>query len=216
MNLWTDIFKKLLIPLLLTLLIALGYEFTLRTGIDSAVFGIHPLDFNRLYGIVTVPLVHGNLSHLLNNLLAFVLLSSLLYVVYTPFAGRVMLALWLITGSLMFLFARPSFYHIGASGVVYALIFYLIAAGFINRSKTPVVISLLVVFYYGGSVWGIFPLDSRVSWDGHLAGAVSGLMMAWMTRRGIARLFPKFSIPDWQDKETESEQNDPYNRFDDR
>lgn len=217
MNLWNDVIKHLRIPLLLTLLIALGYEFTVYTGIDNSFFGIHPLDLSRLHGILTVPLVHGNAEHLFNNLFAFAALSSLLFVVYDGMAGKVISVLWLFTGLLMFLFARSEFYHIGASGVVYALIFFLSAAGFISRTRTPVVVSLIVIFYYGGSIWGIFPLQEKVSWDGHLAGAVAGLFSAWAFRRQILILHPHERKPEWYDEkdEEDDEEPDPYSQFGD-
>lgn len=216
MNLWNDVFRNLRIPLLLTLIIALGFEFTLYTGIDNSVFGIHPMDLKRLYGIVTVPLVHGNVAHLLNNLFAFAALSSLLYVVYDGMAGKVMSVLWLLTGTGMFLFARSEYYHIGASGVVYALIFFLSFAGFLARTRTTVVVSLIVIFYYGGSIWGVFPLQEQVSWDGHLAGALTGMLTAGLFHRKIRSLHPGDAKPDWYEDEEDGDDGtepDPYEQF---
>lgn len=209
---WKDIFAKLTVPFLLTLCILLGYELVLYSGIDNSWFGIHPMDVSRIYGIITVPLVHGNASHLFNNLMAFIGLTVLLYLVYYRIANIVMLILWVFTGVLMFLFARPEYYHIGASGVVYALIFFLITAGFITRTRVPVVISIVVAFYYGGSIWGIFPLDKNVSWDGHLSGLIVGLITALVLKKQIGMLFPLEKMPDWYYENEPG--NDEYGVFD--
>lgn len=216
MNLWNDVFRKLTIPLLLTLVIALFYWVVPLVGFDARLLALHPRDPDYWSGIFTVPLVHGSNSHLINNLLAFMALSALLFVVYSRVAVLVLVLLWVGTGALMFVFARPEFFHIGASGVVYALIFFLFAVGILVRRRTPVTITLLVALYYGGAVWGIFPIEEGVSWDGHLMGAIAGVVCAWLFRRSIAALYPPEKQPVWFDESGEEDEEDEYQRFRDQ
>ena len=74
---------------------------------------------------------------------------------------------------LVWLGGRPSF-HIGASGLVYALASFLFS-GFVRKHNNLIALSMIVVFLYGGMVWGIFPSKDHISWEGHLFGAVNGL-----------------------------------------
>lgn len=212
MNLWNDVIRKLAVPLFLALMMAIGYRFTDFTGYDNAVLGIHPLDVRFIWGIITVPFAHGSISHLMGNLTAFIVLTAFLFVIYDKIATSVLAWLWLLTGLLMFLIARPGFVHIGASGVVYALIFYLVTSGVLNRTRTPMVMAIVVAFYYGGSIWGIFPLEEKVSWDGHLSGAAAGIVVSLLSRRKVSELFPKVVHTEWLKKE--DEHDDWYEGFD--
>jgi membrane associated rhomboid family serine protease len=184
MSLWDNIFKKLC-----TLVIALFYKLVLYMGWEPQRFGIHPRDWSQWIGIFTVPLVHGSPGHLISNLVAFVALSSLLFIIYDRIAFAVFVLLWIGTGLLMFFFARGGYYHIGASGVVYALIFFLGAAGVIVPRASTITVTLIVALFYGGSVWGMLPIENGVSWDGHLLGAIAGVAVAILFQGQIKSLF---------------------------
>jgi membrane associated rhomboid family serine protease len=112
----------------------------------------------------------------------------------------------------MFGFARGEFVHVGASGVVYALIGFLVAAGLISQRRGPMVIMLVVILFYGSAVWGLFPLQAEVSWDGHLSGVVAGGLIAWVYRKRIQQLFPHPKHPSWFE-EPDDEEEDEYKRF---
>jgi membrane associated rhomboid family serine protease len=212
MNLWRDIVKKLLIPALLAIVIAWCYYTAVLFEINTGAYGIHPRDPAYLTGILTVPLVHANLQHLTHNLLSLTTLAALLYIVYSPLASRVLALCWLLTGLFMFGFARGEFLHVGASGVVYALIGFLVAAGLISQRRGPMVIMLVVILFYGSAVWGLFPLQAEVSWDGHLSGVVAGGLIAWVYRKRIQQLFPHPKHPSWFE-EPDDEEEDEYKRF---
>jgi membrane associated rhomboid family serine protease len=213
MSLWNDIFRRLTIPALLTLFIAVFSVLVVQLDIDPERFAIHPRDSGHWLGIFTVPLVHGSWSHLINNLLGFAGLSSLLFVIYPRISKTVMVLLWVLTGAGMYLFARSEYFHIGASGVVYALIFFLLAAGLFVARRTPLAISILVGLYYGSSFWGIFPLEEGVSWDGHLAGAATGILVAWIFRRSVSAEYPEEKKPSWYQEESDE---DEYKHFGDQ
>jgi membrane associated rhomboid family serine protease len=112
----------------------------------------------------------------------------------------------------MFGFARGEFVHVGASGVVYALIGFLVVAGLISQRRGPMVIMLVVILFYGSAVWGLFPLQAEVSWDGHLSGVVAGGLIAWVFRKRIQELFPHPKHPSWFE-EQDDEEEDEYKRF---
>lgn len=191
--------------------IPLFYELVLLMRWDSGFFGIHPRNIEFLHGIITAPLVHGDASHLLNNLMAFLVLSALLFLVYNDLAKKVFILSWLFTGIFMFLFARGEYVHIGASGVVYAFIFFLITSGIIHRNRKTLVVTLIVTLFYGSAVWGLFPLQRGVSWDGHLSGAVVGFLLALLFYKKLHKSIPHDPKPDWYYDDEMGE--DEYKKF---
>lgn len=210
MNPRRDILSRLRIPFFLSLGIAACYFWTLGHPEWVEILGNHPLDLNHLQGILTGPLAHGSSEHLWNNLVGFFALSSMLYLVYDQYAGPILTILWVGTGLMMFLIARPQFMHIGVSGVIYSLIFFMITSGLIIRRKAPLNIAIVVGVYYGGSFWGMFPIEKGVSWDGHLAGAIVGFISAWGWRKRILSLYPPDEEPQWM---SETDDTDEYDRF---
>lgn len=151
------------------------YEFVFDW--DTSILGLQPRTFHGLIGIFTEPLVHGDLNHLISNSVPmFLLLTALLYF-YRGIGFRVLGWIWIITGVGVWLFARGNL-HIGASGIVYGLAAFLAVSGMIRNDTRLMAISLLVVFLYGGMVWGVLPLFQHVSWESHLMGTVAGIFCA--------------------------------------
>lgn len=144
-------------------------------------YGLHTRETAGLIGIITSPLLHGSWSHLLSNTFPLVSLLGLLLFFYPRLWPRALVTLWIGTGSLVWLLGRPVT-HIGASGVVYALAAFLGFSGFFRRDLRAVVISLLVLFYYGSMVVGILPGQEGISWESHLLGLVMGIVGAYMFR----------------------------------
>lgn len=139
--------------------------------------GIHPRTLSGLIGIATAPLIHGNLSHLISNTVPLIFLGSTLFFFYHRIAGSVFFRSYFWTNILVWLFARPA-NHIGASGVVYALAFFLIFFGIFRRDAISILISVLTLLLYGGVFYGVLPTDPVVSWESHLAGALVGITSA--------------------------------------
>ncbi len=149
--------------------------------IDLGFLGIYPLSLNGLVGIFTAPLIHGDFNHLLSNTFPLLILGGTLYFFYSDLAPRVFLQSYFFTNILVWCFGRP-FYHIGASGLVYALASFLVFYGIFSRNFKAVVISIAVIAVYGGLVFGIFPFNQNVSWESHLMGALVGGVTAFLLR----------------------------------
>jgi membrane associated rhomboid family serine protease len=156
--------------------------------------GVLPRTVTGLKGIIFMPLIHSptEIQHIINNSIpTFVLLATLIHF-YKPIALRVFTLLWLMTGSFLWIYAENTgSYHIGMSGVIYGLASFLFTSGVIRKYLPLQAISLFVVFVYGSMVWGLFPMEQRVSWEGHLMGFLSGIFLAFLFKRqGTQR--PKF------------------------
>jgi len=140
-------------------------------------WGVYPRETNGLYGIISSVFIHGSWKHLFNNSIPLLVLGTALFHFYKSLAPKVWFYSILYTGLLLWLGGRPSF-HIGASGLVYALASFLFLSGFIRKHRNLMALSMFVVFLYGGMVWGIFPSQEHISWEGHLFGAINGLFWA--------------------------------------
>jgi membrane associated rhomboid family serine protease len=140
-------------------------------------FGVRPRDWQGLPGILLAPLLHGDFRHLLANSVPLLVLGTVLLHLYPTAAVRVLLAVYLGPGIAVWLFARDSV-HIGASGMAYGLVGYILVAGLIRRDRRAIAASLLVCFMYGALVWGVLPIQPGVSWETHLAGALIGIALA--------------------------------------
>ncbi len=182
-------------------------------GLDFSHFGIYPRTLDGLQGLLTYPLIHGdaqqvekgfqlfaNFDHLLSNSLPLLVLGFFLVVSYPRVSWRVFLFIYFIPGLFIWCFGRPS-YHIGASGVVYGLAFFIFWSGVFRREVKSLALAGIVAVFYGGMIWGVLPLYEGVSWEGHLAGAMAGTYMAW-TYRHTDLHKPKYS---WSDQPVQKE-----------
>lgn len=182
------------------MLIAMWIGFFLQyLGFFSSCFGaIIPLLPEGLLGIVTSPLLHGNIDHIIGNSIPIAVLLFLLYQFYPVVANKVFILGWLATGLLLWMLPPIDIHTgeyaytctIGASGVVYVLAFFLFFSGVFKWNMKLLTISLLVVLYYGSLIWGMFPEEffyslqepSKISWQAHLSGAIVGIMLAYLFR----------------------------------
>ncbi len=159
-------------------------------NISFGFLGIYPLSLKGLPGIILSPLVHGDIAHASNNTLPLLFLGTALHYAYPKIAYRVWIYATLFTGFWVWLAARPS-YHIGASGVVYALFGFLFVRGLISRQRRLMGLCLLVAFLYGGMVWGIFPVEKHISWEAHMFGLMAGVALAIYYRNVEETIKPK-------------------------
>lgn len=161
--------------------------------------GILPRKAEGLFGILTAPFIHGSYEHLLSNSApGFVLLAAILYF-YRPLALQVVIWTWFMTGLWVWI-AANSAYHIGASGVIYGFAGYLFFSGLFRRETYATAIAMLMVFLYGGMLWGVFPGQEGISWESHLFGGIAGLVLAWFFRRRYRQARRKYS---WENEPEE-------------
>ncbi len=163
-----------------TLWIVLAFDMVYR--LDLARFGILPRTVAGLRGIVLAPFIHGGVEHLFNNSVPLLVLGWFTVYFYPKASGRLVLLSWLVTGIWVWVMGRES-YHIGASGIVYALAGFTFFSGLFRRRIALMAVSLIVVFLYGSMWWGALPLQPEVSWESHLAGGLVGSLMAWYYRK---------------------------------
>jgi len=156
------------------------YLVDLILPIDFNSFGLVPRTLYGLIGIPLMPFLHGSWGHLLGNtiplcILLFILLSSRRDYL------EVIVSIVILGGLLLWCFGRSA-EHVGASGLVYGLVGFLIASGFAERKPVSILVALLVGFLYGTTLlWGVLPTAGKyVSWDGHLFGAIAGAGTAFV------------------------------------
>lgn len=162
--------------------------YTLRTmesvmGWDFTTWGIHPGETKGIMGIFTSPLVHADWGHLFANTLPLLFLLWCLLYFYRDLGIGILFFIWIVSGILTFIIGKPG-WHIGASGIIYSLAFFLFLSGILRKYIPLVALSLLITFLYGSLVWNMFPQFASVttSWEGHLGGAVAGIAAAILFR----------------------------------
>ena len=170
----STIFGSSIVPFRLVFLMWAAFYLEILFNFPFNDFGITPRTFHGLIGILTAPLIHGDVLHLISNTVPMLFLGAVLFFFYKPIGGQVFTRAYFWTNILVWLFARPA-NHIGASGVVYALAFFLIFFGFLRRDFMSIIISMIVLILYGGVFYGVLPTDPRVSWESHFAGALVGV-----------------------------------------
>lgn len=174
----SKIYQIIHVPALLIVLMWLSKLAEYYFDIEFTNFGIFPRESEGLKGIIFSPFVHGSFKHLMSNTIPFFLLSSAIFYFYRTRAYRIILFSWILTGSAVWIGARSS-WHIGASGLVYAFFSFLFFSGILSKDRRMIAISLLIVFLYGGLIWGIFPGEAGISWESHLFGFLSGFIFAY-------------------------------------
>jgi len=188
-------------PLLFVLMIWIVFWAELRFNLDLSQYGVRPGEMLGLRGIVFSPFIHGDIKHLFNNTIPLLILSLALFFFYRPLRWKVLFIGLLSTGLITWLIGRPA-NHIGASGIIYLLASFLFFKGIFSKNFRLVALSLIVVFVYGGLIWYVTPIDPSISWEGHLAGLISGLALAMIFKKQVAQI-PKFQweSPDYKESD---------------
>ncbi len=139
--------------------------------------GILPRDPSSLVFIFTAPFIHANWMHLLNNLLGLAVFSGFCLLKGVQFYLRSSLFIIAASGLLLWLFGRAGL-HVGASGWIFGLWSLTIALAVFERSLLNIVVALVVVIFYGGMAFGMMPSNPLVSFEGHIFGALAGVVAA--------------------------------------
>ena len=149
--------------------------------ISFVEYGVLPRDISGIKGVLLSPFIHKDFKHLINNTFPIIVLGSLLCYFYKKNYKLIFPMLYVVSGILLWGIGRTSF-HIGASGIIYALASFIFFSGLISKNKNLAALSLTVIFVYGSLFWGLFPIQLEMSWEGHLSGFLSGLIFAWSYR----------------------------------
>ncbi len=173
--------RVIIAPLIAVLAIWVVYYIEIKFGVNFNTYGISPRQVKGLRGILFAPFIHGSLSHLFNNTIPLALLTAGLFYFYRHVAMRVLILGFLLTGVLTWLIGRPSF-HIGVSGIIYLLASFIFFKGVFAKHFRMIALSLTVAFVYGGMLWYMFPVEEGISWEGHLSGFLSGLVLAYAVK----------------------------------
>lgn len=153
--------------------------------------GIRPLQADGLWGVLFAPLLHANWQHLLANTGPALVLG---FLVTLAGLSRFLLAtaiVWIVGGLGTWLIGNVGSAcgptdHIGASGLIFGWLTFLVVFGFFTRAFGQIVVGLVVLFFYGGILWGLVPVAplagvcGGTSWQGHLCGALAGVLAAYL------------------------------------
>jgi membrane associated rhomboid family serine protease len=174
-----QLMASLLMPVLFVgvMWIVFGIEHIIN--IELYMYGLMPRTWFGLRGILFSPFLHGDLNHIVSNSLPMLILLFALISGYPKVALKTLLMVYFLSGIWVWIAARPD-YHIGASGIIYGLVSFLFFMGIFRKDKKSIALALLVTFLYGSLIWGIFPVDPSISWEGHLLGGIAGIFAAIM------------------------------------
>nr|WP_228548847.1 rhomboid family intramembrane serine protease [Dietzia sp. DQ11-38-2] len=147
-------------------------------------YGVRPLSTDGLPGIIFQPFLHGDWAHLIGNSIALLVLGSIIAMSGIRPLISVTLISWLASGVVSWILGGAGTVHIGASGIVFGYIFYVIVRGLFSRRILHLLVGLVIGFYYGlEALAGLSPMLDGVSWQGHLGGAIGGVLSAYGLKR---------------------------------
>lgn len=151
------------------------------SGSALDIYGVRPRQMDGLTGVVATPWLHEDWGHLGNNLVAMAIFGALVLVGGVRYFVGASAIIILLSGLLLWLLGRGGV-HIGASGWVFGLWSLVIARGWYDRNWRNIAIAIGVIAFYGGMVVGVLPTTGRISFEGHLFGAVAGVVAAYALR----------------------------------
>ncbi|WP_139826716.1 rhomboid family intramembrane serine protease [Mycobacterium florentinum] len=153
--------------------------------------GIRPLETDGLWGILVAPLLHANWDHLIANTVPALVLGFLMVLAGLARFIVATAIVWILGGFGTWLIGNVGMHcpyvgvhcesnHIGASGLIFGWLAFLIVFGFFTRKVWEIVVGIIVLFVYGGVLLGVLPVTPGVSWQGHLCGAIAGVVAAYL------------------------------------
>lgn len=160
----------------------LVYFLNLVLVTDLRMYGIMPRHIDGLWGIPAAPFLHGDIQHLTANSGVFFILLAVSFSYSRAQTLKALLVIMLLGGAMVWLLGKSGTIHIGASGVIFGLIGYLMFLGLFRRDWKAVMISVVITLLYGGALYSLLVYVPGISWSGHLFGFISGVMAAWWVR----------------------------------
>lgn len=157
------------------------------TGGSLDTYGLTPRHLGELRDVIPMAFLHHGFDHLASNTVPLLVLGFLAALSGIRRFAAVVLTIMIVGGLGVWLTAASNSNTVGASGVVFGLLGYLLIRGFVNRSAVDIVVGLVVLAVYGSVLWGVLPSDPSISWQGHLFGLIGGLIAAFLFRTGPRR-----------------------------
>lgn len=156
--------------------------------VDLLVYGILPRQWDRIYGVLFWPFLHANLSHIGNNTVTLVIFGAIISLRNSSREFLILsFMITLYAGLGVWLLGRPEL-HVGASGLVFGYFGYIMTRGIYDGRISSILISTAVMLLFGGMIWGILPTDAQISWEGHLFGFLSGVVVGVRHKPKLSRL----------------------------
>ncbi|MEM6318837.1 MAG: rhomboid family intramembrane serine protease [Bacteroidota bacterium] len=189
----------------LVIILWVVHLFQYFSGIDLGFLGTYPREVWGLKGIIASPFIHADFPHLMSNSVPIFVLTSTIFFFFRKVATRAYLMIYLLTGLMVWIFARTVF-HIGASGVVYGLVSFIFWNGIFRQSLQSIVLALVVTVLYSGYFAGILPNQEGISWESHLLGGLVGIFVAYYFKSELeADEYEK--VPSWELEQDSGETN---------
>lgn len=178
------IFLSIVIPLFFIFILYMIKIMEVGMEWDFTRLGVYPMEKKGVFGIFAHPLVHSSFKHLFANTIPLLFLLWCLFYFYKDLSALIFFFVWIAGGIFTFIIGKPG-WHVGASGLIYGLAFYLFFSGILRKHIPLIAISLLITFLYGGLIWNMFPFfaNESTSWEGHLSGAIAGTIAAVIFRK---------------------------------
>ena len=146
-------------------------------------YGVRPHQLIGLRGILFAPFLHGGFGHLIANTIPFLVLGWFVMLQETRDFFVVTGITMLVSGLGTWLVGSSNSVHIGASGLIFGYLGFLLLRGYFERNFPSILLSLIVGFLYGGTIWGVLPIQYGVSWQMHLFGFIGGVIAARLLAR---------------------------------
>ena len=198
-------------PLFFVLFLWFVYWLEIKFDFDFTENGILPRTLSGLQGIVFSPFVHADIEHLYNNSIPLLILLAALRYFYARQSVAVISNGIVLSGLITWVIGRDS-YHIGASSLIYVLVSFIFFKGIQTKYYRLVALSLAVIVIYGGMVWYIFPkVEEKISWEGHLAGLITGFVLSIFYKTPEYKKIIKY---DWEHPDFDPQEDKFMQRFD--
>lgn len=178
-----DFFREKLRPILGLVAVIWFVEIVnFSLGHRLTAWGVLPRNLSGLIGIPLSPFIHGGIWHAVSNTIPLIILGSLVMTAGRSRFWSLTVGIPLLSGILVWLFARDA-YHVGASGLIFGYFGALLARAVLERTILSTVIGFVTITMYGGLLWGVLPIWTHFSFEGHLFGLIAGIAIVWLDRR---------------------------------
>ena len=168
-------------PIVFVIILVVVQLITTFTKHSFSSYGVYPLKLEGFFGVFTFPLIHSDWYHLVSNASSLILLLGILFYVFRSVAYLIFVISYILPGIITWFIGRESF-HIGASGMVYALIGFILMIGIFKKQRNVMALSAFVLFYHAGFFWGMLPQGNHVSWETHVGGFIVGVLVAYFLK----------------------------------